>query len=202
MASVAVYAPIVGAAALGYLLATAEEEGPAARNPTEEERMQIQQLQDLARNGASASVWHANHNRILLMGDALNEELTLDVRGGGYNPDSSVNPLEAMYRDHAKLTSFDRQDTMLALRTGDGQIRMTRRSPIVATLTPEIYNPSNPAATTTFAMNRYMPNWANEAQVSEARRLAAGQVTPQFMLRQNHTAVFHNRAAGQGFRYE
>lgn len=198
----AVVAPFVMAGALATYLHQRDSAVTPKRDPTDEERRAMQQMEDLHYNGANASVWGVNHNKIFMMGQTLNEILSLDVSQGGYHENKNYDPLHAIFGDHVQLSNYDRVDTMRSLRTNNGEIRMRRRMPIAATLTPEIHNPANPAESTTFAMDRMLPNWANEAQLDQVRRNFDPSATYDSLLMPYWDTEFFGRAPGQSFRYE
>lgn len=197
------FLPIVAGGGLAYALAQYGNTGaPPVREFDDEERRRRQQMVDLERNGASASFWQTQHNKTFLMGSNMKESLTADFSGGGYQPNPDVDPLEHVWRQHADLAEFDRQDTFVSLVFGDGEIRMSKRMPIVASLTPEIYHPNDPEMQSNFGAYRAVPNWANHAQLTQAAEMLDPNQSKDRFLRDYHDQEFFTRAAGQSFRYE
>lgn len=198
----AVAAPFVLMGALAHYLHQRDNHKTPKRDLTDEERRNEEYMLNLHHDGASVSNWQVNHNKIFTMGQHLNEILSLDVSKGGYHNNPNHDPLHAVFMDHVHLGHYDRVDTMRNLRSNDGEIRMRRRMPIAATLTPEIHNPSNPDESTTFAMDRMIPNWANEAQVAQVMRTIDPNLTYDQLLMPYWDGEFFARAPGQSFRYE
>lgn len=156
----------------------------------------------MAVRGVSMAHWQTMHNKTLLMGATLNEAEALDLRGGGYQRNQDIDPLQQVYDDHAELSAFDRADTYLSLVANDGEVRMRRRQPIATTLTPEIYDPRRPHVSSTITVNKHIPNYSNDAQVKQAMRHIDEQTQESQSLRQHYGVPFYNRAPGQSFRYE
>lgn len=204
MAALAVgpFLPVLAAGGLAVYLSQGEYGAPPVREPSDEQRRRKEYVEDMRRNGASASHWQNLHNKTFLMGASTNDPISVDFTGGGYNSDPNVDILENVWTDHADLADFDRQDTFSSLVFNQGEIRMRRRMPIVATLTAEIYNPKYPEVSSNFGAYRAVPQWANPAQINQAAAMLDPSQSNDKFLRDYHDQEFFTRAPGQSFRYE
>lgn len=207
-------APVAAGLAVGPFLPLLAMGGAAAwmvtrsgsrmreHTPSDDERRRKTQEKDLQHNGANASVWGGKHQKLFLMGSSMKEVIDFDNKNGGYNRDPNVDVLQEMFQQHVDVEDFDRADTFYSLTKGNGEIRMRRRAPIVATLTKELHHPDDPMRTTQFEAYRHMPNWANQAQIDAMKRQVNPATEPNMLLKRYWDAEDFSRAAGQSFRYE
>lgn len=207
-------APVAAGLAIGPFLPLLAMGGAAAwmiqrsghrireHTPSDDEKRRKTQQKDLEHNGANASVWAGKHQKHFLMGSSMKDVIDFDNSHGGYNPDANVDVLAELFQQHVDIENFDRADTFLSLTKGNGEIRMRKRGPIVATLTKEIAHPDDPLRTTQFEAYRHMPNWANKAQIDAMKRQVNPDTEPAMLLKRYWDAEDFNRAAGQSFRYE
>lgn len=195
--------PLFGVGMISYLVATNSGHPPPRKEPSKEERISHQQMTELDHTGANASFWQALTEKQHLFGLNGKRETSLDVRNGGYNENPNQNSLNEMFQDHTDLAKYDRDDTYLSLWLGSGEVRPKRNMPIVATLTPEIFDPSRPSHVTDLSVYKHFPAEPNAQQRLVALRgIEADRTRPDQMLRHHYDIEYLNRAPGQSFRYE
>ena len=197
------YLPLALFGGAGVYLATRPNaKAPEKRDPTKEERIRHQHEVQMQVDGAPMGNFQTNYNKAILMGSAINDAGGIDLRGGGYQNNPDVNPLEAVFKDHIDLAAFDREDTLVSIHSANGEVRMRKRQAFPTTLSAEIYNPRMPERVSTLTTSKHVPAYANEAQIKRAARDLDDQVQPSQSLRRHHGVVFLSRAPGQSFRYE
>lgn len=157
-------------------------------------RMRDQQMEDMNAWGASASFWQAEHNKLVGLGAATNKDLSL-------MPHEREASLNGMFKEHCDVAAFDVADTMNVFDTRQGLVRMNKRNPIVSTLSEDLVNPADPTRIARFDSYHEMPNWANPAQVRQAKALLEADTDPQNAMRRHYGTELFNRAPGQSFRY-
>ena len=199
MASVA---PLVALGAVGYWYASQPDPSKMEKEIPDEDRREHSFLQDMEHHGANASFFNQLHLKAVTMGTNLKQDTALDTRQNRLDKEKGKNMVRSIYVEHAKIASFDRSDTLLAVTTSQGTIRPQRRVAVVATLTPTIKHPDNPRQSIDFRAHKIVPNYANPAQMAAAQREWRAAVEPQYMLRNHETGEFFTRAPGQSFRYE
>jgi hypothetical protein len=150
--------------------------------------------------GANASVWKNLVGKQFLMGNPVSDVQGVNFDGGGYEPDRAYDPMNKMQSQHVDLTQFDRADTLMSLYADRGEVRPRRGQAIVTTLTQELRHPKEPERVTGFLAQSYVPNFANEAQIAAAARVAASD-DPERSLRRQQGSQFFLRAPFQSFRY-
>jgi hypothetical protein len=201
MGEVALMLPLVAAGGVALALLQSSAPTTKPKSKSEEEWRNKQQLADLEQNGATASFWQNQHNKTFLMGNAVRRVVAPNVYGGGVDPDLSVDPLLPMFQDHNDLAAFDRKDTIASLYAQKGEVRMRRRMPIAAALTPEIHRPGSEEASSTFLEYKFYPDRPNAAQIAQAQREIAVGIREDQQLRNYYGVPFFARAPGQSFRY-
>ncbi len=159
----------------------------------------------MAEHGANASVWKQQLQKQFLMGTSFHnaDGIHTAMNSRGYHPstsDKSVDPIKLVFQAHADMNDFDRQDTMLALATGRGEVRPKRSHAISTTLTPELYRPNHPEQRSALLATTYVPQRAHHAQVAAALRVVAVD-DPERSLRRPTGTEFFARAPFQSFRY-
>ena len=205
VAGIAAFAPylplvVMGGATL-LVMTRPNAVTPPKEEPSKEAKLKDAHMQGMMQNGVPVANWDALNNKTLLMGSTMNQEIIFDVKGGGYNPDKTVNPLDQMYDDNQALVAFDRSDTVLGLYAADGEVRMKRQNAIVSTLTAELYDPRRPEKTTTFMASRRIPAYPTQAGITQAKRNIDPELEATQTAQKYYGREFLNRAAGQSFRY-
>jgi len=196
-ASLGELAPLAFAAGIVLLVA---QDGATKKNtvedtsPSEYARIRDQQMGDLQAWGAPAAFWQAEHNKLVGIGAATNKDLSLQP----WEREASLN---GMYKEFCDIAAFDTADTMNCFDTRQGLVRMNKRNPIVATLSEDLVNPSDPSRVARFDSYHEMPNWANPAQIRQAQALIDADADPQNAMRRHYGVELFNRAPGQSFRY-
>ena len=204
-AATAEYLPLLLLGGFGAFVATRKgAQAPPRKDKSQRDRFNEQYQADLEDGGAVAGFFQSLNNKTLLMGSYLNHETTPNLQQAvpGYVPDRNFNPLDSMNRQHMELADFDRADTFLALDTGIGEVRMRKRNAMFTPLTSELHHPKNPAQMTTFAGERFVPNWANDAQIKKVRHTLHRDMRDSEPLMKYYGVEYFNRAPGQSFRYE
>ena len=197
------FLPLIALGGVGYLHATGQAtQKKQLPTPTNEDRMNDQNLATLKENGGLAAVWQTNLNTHVRMGAPISDVQGLNVSGGGCPADPSVDPTDALYRQFIGLTSFDRQHKMYALGTKQGTVREGKRVPICTALTQEVHHPNDPEKRSFFMQWSYTPNFPNRAQIRQAQKLARSDADPSASQRDQYGVQFFTRAPGQSFRYE
>jgi hypothetical protein len=193
--------PLAAVAGIAFFLANSEsKDGKPRTNHTENksyaEELNEQHMADMRAYGASASFWGAEHNKLMLNHADRGKELSL------MTPDSARN-VESIFQQHADIAHYDSAETMLAVQTNQGEIRMRRRNPIVSTLSHSVENCANPAMQATFDYYYENINYANPAQVRQTQAIvkADENANPDNAARRYYGVELFNRAYGQSFRY-
>lgn len=170
------------------------------RVPTESDKLTDDQAQNIGQVGANASVWKTLVGKQFLMGNPVSDVQGFNFEGGGYVTDKNTDPVRRMQNQHVELTQFDRADTLLSLYSDRGEVRPRRGQAIVTSLTQELYHPKDSTQVTGFLAQSYVPNFANEAQIAAAERVATSD-DPERSLRRRPGSEFFLRAPFQSFRY-
>lgn len=165
--------------------------------------MRSANIETMREYGANASVWKAQLQKQYLMGTTVHnaEGIHTSMNPRGYNPRATRgDPIELIFQAHAGLNDFDRQDTMLSLATGRGEVRPSRSHAIATTLTPELVHPNNPNQRSALLATTYVPQRAHHAQILAAQRVVAVD-DPERSQRRPTGTEFFARAPFQSFRY-
>lgn len=197
------YLPLLALGGMaGYLAQTGRTKAPEEHRPQDENWRIHMQREELEANGANASAEHALYNKFFLMGGDVKEELSLQFKDQVWEPNRDVNPIDVVNQRQVELMTHDRNDTLLSLSTAQGEVRARGAHPVVSLLTPEIHHPHDESKSTSLAMYRHVPKWANHAQILQVRRNVDQQMEDSQRLMAYDDSQFFARAPGQSFRYE
>lgn len=194
--------PIAGVAAIAFYLANAhsgDDNKPKTNNnvnQTESERMRDQHLQDMRAYGASASFYKAEHNKIMLNHANKGKELSLVFP-------EEARTVEHMFQQHADIAHYDSQESMMSVHLNQGELRMSRRNPVIQTLSHEVSNNGDPSMSQTFDYYYENVPYANQAQVRQTKAIVEADMAanPDNAQRRYYGTELFNRAYGQSFRY-
>ncbi len=166
---------------------------PPPTEKSKEQKLYEMHMADMKAWGTSAAFYAAQHNKHFSRGKETGKELAPI-----YSPESRT--FHAVCNDHATIAAHDNASNLHSKRVRQGEIRMSRRNPIIQTLTPTVSNPKNPRMTATF--DHYYENvpYANPAQVKQVERRIANDATDERLRRYYGTALW-NRANGHSFRF-
>lgn len=187
----------------GFAIYAHKKSQPPEMTASEEDRHKKQHEEIIREYGASAALYQANFDRAVAMGGIINDGVGLDNRDGGYHASPDWDPMQEVTAKQVALSSFDRTDAELALRTQRGEVVPRRRNPIAIALSEELYNPNNPAARSEFYVSKWSPAFANQEQIRKAEeQMRANPENPhELSLRAWNGSQFWEHAAGQSFRY-
>lgn len=197
-------AAVLPLVAMGGFAVYAHRRSKAPEVDGSEEDRQVKQQEAIIREyGASAPMFQANWDRYVLMGGIINDGVGLDNRNGGYHADPDWDPLEEIMAKNVALSSFDRADVELSLRTERGEVVPRKRNAMAITLTPEIFDPSRPGVQSEFYVSKWSPAFANPTQIkhAEAKMYEDPENPHELSLRSWNGSQFWDHAPGQSFRY-
>lgn len=207
LADSAAYLPLIlmGGAAIVYATQTEDGKAPKPREKSKEERHQELIQWDMETGGLDAVASQVlMHKYVNQSGYAVHPEAGgYDLRGGGYQPDQNIDPLQEVFEKQQKLLAYDRLHSERGLHYAIPETRLDfKRTPIVAALTEEVHHPDDPMMVSNFRNDLQIPSHANQRELKEAKANMArnAQNGPSAM---NYAEVeYLNRAYGQSFRYE
>lgn len=102
---------------------------PMESMPTEDERIAETQRSILHEYGGSAAAYQQMLDKLIIMGGIVNDGVGQEV-GNGVDPtDPNSDSLDEVFERHVQLMNFDRADTLLSLRTHNGEIILGRETP-------------------------------------------------------------------------
>lgn len=187
---------------IGFWTARSLGQAPERHEPSVEQKLEHQFREEYDHWGISVPAWQNMNDKINNFGGNRKGDLALLAQPVEWDKPWK-NPLDPIIDENIELATFDRADTFLALDVGTGQVRPSKRVPIVASLTEEIYHPDMPWRVSEFGQHKDLPNDANFMQRQVAVQDAVDQSTrnDQF-LRKHYDIAFMNRAPGQSFRYD
>lgn len=187
----------------GFAVYAHKKSQPPQMTASDEDRHKRQHEEIMREYGASAALWEANFDRYVLMGGIINDGVGLDNRDGGYHADPNWDPMQEVVAKQVALSSFDRTDVELSLRTQRGEVVPRRRNPIAIALSEELYHPNRPDARSEFYVSKFSPAYANVTQIKKAEEaMYANPENPhELSLRAWNGSQFWEHAAGQSFRY-
>lgn len=173
------------------------------KNPEDENTLHSDFKANLDEHGAFMGTWAALLQKQFLMGHPVSDVdgINDDKVERGYTPgDGSSSRIDKLNRQHQELLDFDRSDAMFALWTMRGEVRPYRRQGINTALSEELHHPGDPSRKTAFLATSYVPNYAHQAQIDQAKRVAASD-DPERSLRRMNGVELYARAPFQSFRY-
>lgn len=174
-----------------------------ATKPEESVTLESQHLAQMKKHGALAGPWKNAMDRFHHQGgiaDDASGVAYFDIQNGGYNPNGNVNPLEAIWAEHAALQTRDRLHSSNSLLARRSKVVPRRRNPIATTLTGELTHPTQPHRKTAFLASSLAPAYANNEMINRAAQEAAAYGITDMHVRTPGIALY-NKAHGQSFRY-
>lgn len=207
LAETAAYLPVIlmGGAALVYATQNESGKAPKPMEKNKEEKHQEMIQWDLEMGGINAVASQIMIHKYVNQSGYGNfpEAGGYNLRGGGYQPDQDINPLDEIFEKQQKLLAYDRLHSERGLHYHIPETRLDfKKTPIVAALTEEVHHPDNPMMVSNFRNDLQIPSYANERELKEAKANMA-RVANNGPSAMNYAEVeFLNRAHGQSFRYE
>lgn len=195
--------PILGIGALSLMIHR-RSKGPYTpmKEKTAEEKREETQREDMDVLGLSAPMFDALHSKLELAGGRIIPEMQMfpDER---WKTNADIDPLEQLKQAHLALSRADRERTYYILHDAQKEeIRPSKRVPIAASLSPELYHPNDVTRVSHIRDWKVMPNYANDQQVKQALAQRDKGDRPDQALRRHYDVEFFTRAPGQSFRYE
>ncbi len=188
--------PILLAGGSAILFQTSSSSAPPPlKSKDDDENLKARHMAVMDEYGLSASHWIEQQSRVSEMGTDRHYGVTATT--GEPNP---VNWQKRAAKEHVDLSEHNRHNTELFLHTMKGDIRPSKRTPIVDALTPEIQHPNDPTAVSRFGPLRHVVNHPNPKQLQHGEEMYANSNDPPQLsyVRKNAFA----RVPGLGFRYE
>jgi len=205
-AETAALLPIILLGAAGVYYASQENgKAPKPVEKSQEEKLQREIQFEMESTGIDASASQILRHRHVHQGGfaSFPEAAGYNLRGGGYNENRNVNPLDEVYEQQQKMMVYDRLHNERGLHFAIPETRPSfKKTPIAAALTEEVHHPDHPMMMTNFANDLQIPSYANERELREAKA-RMDRHAKNGPSAQNWAEVeFLNRAHGQSFRYE
>ena len=122
--------------------------------------------------------------------------------GGGYQPNSNIDPVEKIRQNNADLIALSMRVGALSVHTQQPRVVPERRMPIITSLTPTLENPNVPGTSVVFQDAGHRVSNPNEQQVKDSKFYIANASEADKILRLPQGHEWFRRAPGQSFRYE
>lgn len=188
--------PLLLAGGSAILFQTASSSAPPPlKSKDDDENLKLRHKAVMEEYGLSASHWIEQHSQVSEMGTDRHFGVTATI--GEPNP---TKWLAHASKEHTDLSEHNRHNTELFMHAMKGDIRPSKRTPIVDGLQDEIAHPNDPAARSRFGPYRHVVNHPNPTQLKQGlEKYQSSNDPPQLSyIRKNAFA----RVPGLGFRYE